>query len=48
MTLEINSNPHSKQMQNNAFGNTNHYKKGLELAEAGRHRGNSLLPRPLE
>jgi hypothetical protein len=38
MTQETNSNPLGGQMRNNTFGNVNHYERGLELAEAGRHQ----------
>ena len=38
MTSDTDSNLPGGQMQNDAFGNVNHYQRGLELAEAGRHQ----------
>jgi len=38
MTLGTNSNPLGGQTQNNAFGNLNHYEKGMKLAQAGRYQ----------
>ena len=38
MTLEPDSNPPGGQAQTNAFENTNHYPRGLQLAEAGRYQ----------
>ena len=38
MTMGPDSNPLGGQTQNNAFENTNHYEKGLQLAESGRYQ----------
>ena len=38
MTFGPDSNPPGGQAENNAFGNTNNYEKGLQLAEAGRYQ----------
>ena len=38
MTLGPDSDPLGGRAQNNAFGNTNNYEKGLQLAEAGRYQ----------
>src|SRR4030042_6839941 len=38
MTFEPNSYPSVGQAQKNAFENTNHYERGLQLAEAGRYQ----------
>jgi tetratricopeptide (TPR) repeat protein len=38
MTPDTDSNLPGGQAQNNAFGNVNHYERGLELAEAGRYQ----------
>jgi glycosyltransferase involved in cell wall biosynthesis len=38
MIFEPNSHPPGGQVQKNAFENTNHYERGVQLAEAGRYQ----------
>jgi pentatricopeptide repeat protein len=38
MTFDPNSHPSVGNVQKNAFENTNHYERGLQLAEAGRYQ----------